>query len=361
MASNINFVANGYSGEVLEHLLSYTVNGNDTADMGLIHIEPGIQMKKTLPHIQIGPMVQDNVPTPRAASGSDISADSRGSVTHSERYLEPKDFMLYMEFNPRDYESFWRAWQPQGELLWRELDPKLQAKMLELIMAKKNDYIGDALWMSKKGGKDATLKAPAGCRDLGGLYDDDPEKYYDGVMARLLYNISLQAKAENTLTNDEKNEMATGKVILAGNTTLTTGEQVEQALRTMWSKIPKRLRNKSGFKFIMGIEAWDLYSNYLTDKHHKYGDNTADNTMRFKSTEIKVINGIPEHTIVWGRFTSDMDSCLWMGVDYVTDQTSIKVDRLQANSELWFVQMRMKMDVNIVKPGEIVVHTAYAA
>ena len=37
----------------------------------------------------------------------------------------------------------------------------------------------------------------------------------------------------------------------------------------------------------------------------------------------------------------------------------LKIDRLQANSELFFFQMRMKMDVNIVRPAEIVVHTAY--
>ena len=44
---------------------------------------------------------------------------------------------------------------------------------------------------------------------------------------------------------------------------------------------------------------------------------------------------------------------------YANDTEVLKVDRLQSNSELFFVQMRMKMDVNIVKPGEIVVHTAY--
>ena len=48
-----------------------------------------------------------------------------------------------------------------------------------------------------------------------------------------------------------------------------------------------------------------------------------------------------------------------MGVDYANDTEVLKVDRLQSNSELFFVQMRMKMDVNIVKPAEIVVHTAY--
>lgn len=65
------------------------------------------------------------------------------------------------------------------------------------------------------------------------------------------------------------------------------------------------------------------------------------------------------HTIVMGNFTSGMDSNLWMGVDYANDAEVLKVDRLQSNSELFFFQMRMKMDVNIVKPAEIVVHTAY--
>ena len=50
---------------------------------------------------------------------------------------------------------------------------------------------------------------------------------------------------------------------------------------------------------------------------------------------------------------------LRLSVDYANDTDILKIDRLQANSELFFFQMRMKMDVNIVRPAEIVVHTAY--
>ena len=46
-------------------------------------------------------------------------------------------------------------------------------------------------------------------------------------------------------------------------------------------------------------------------------------------------------------------------MDYANDTDILKIDRLQANSELFCFQMRMKMDVNIVRPAEIVVHTAY--
>lgn len=48
-----------------------------------------------------------------------------------------------------------------------------------------------------------------------------------------------------------------------------------------------------------------------------------------------------------------------MGVDYANDTEVVKIDRLQSNSELFFFLARMKMDVNIVRPAEIVIHTAY--
>ena len=79
----------------------------------------------------------------------------------------------------------------------------------------------------------------------------------------------------------------------------------------------------------------------------------------FKGKRIVPVVGIPEHTMVLGEFSTGMDSNLWMGVDYANDTDILKIDRLQANSELFFFQMRMKMDVNIVRPAEIVVHTAY--
>ena len=91
----------------------------------------------------------------------------------------------------------------------------------------------------------------------------------------------------------------------------------------------------------------------------KYSENSEVNRYRFKGHRVIPIVGIPEHTIVLGHFTSGIDSNLWMGVDYANDTEVLKVDRLQSNSELFFFQMRLKMDVNIVKPAEIVVHTAY--
>ena len=43
--ASVSFAQNTYAGEVLEDLLTYTAQGNDTYKEGLIHIKSGIQYK----------------------------------------------------------------------------------------------------------------------------------------------------------------------------------------------------------------------------------------------------------------------------------------------------------------------------
>ncbi|KAA6302862.1 MAG: hypothetical protein EZS26_001032 [Candidatus Ordinivivax streblomastigis] len=345
MATTVTIAQNGYNGEVLEDLLTYTAQGNDTFREGLIHIKAGIQHKYTLPSIKLGDIIQDNVPVPTSTHGAKGSG-GENEYTLTERYLIPQDFMVYLEFNPRDYEKYWKFAQPDGNLVFRELDPKIQATMLRLLMDKKNEYIGNAIWTSAKGGTSlAGITVPSNCTVIGG----GKEKYFDGFIKRVIDNANA-ADAET---------IAGGQVIISGTTELTTGAAVEQALYTMWKKCPKQIRKKAGLSFLIGWDAWDAYDQHISDKQVKYSENTEVNRYRFKGKRIIPIVGIPEHTITLGEFSSGMESNLWMGVDFANDTEVLKVDRLQSNSELFFFQMRMKMDVNIVRPAEVVVHTAY--
>lgn len=361
--ATINYAGNTYAGEVLEDLLVYTAQGNDTYQEGLIHIVPGIQKRKVLPHVSLGKIIQDNVATPNSTHGGSGS-DGMNEYTFAERYLDPSDFMVYLEFNPRDFEEYWKPFQPEGELIFRELDPKVQATMLHLLVDRKDQYIGDSIWCSKKGGADPTLTSNSNDNvTIGGTSDAGPMKYFDGFIVRCLDNLAANAAvAANPTgaTEAQKNEAASGKVILAGNTALSTGQAVETAMYAMYRKCPKKLRKSKKLVFVMGWDLWDIYDQYLSSKDVKYTENADVNKYRFKGKRVVVIDGIPEQTIALGKFTKEMDSCLWMGVDYATDQESVKVEKLQANSELYFFQMRMKVDVNIVLPSEIVVWTTYA-
>ena len=218
--------------------------------------------------------------------------------------------------------------------------------MLRLLMDKKNEFIGNAIWTSSKGGSAAAgITVPSDAVQIGA----GKEKYFDGVIKRIIDNVNAT----------DAETIAGGQCVVSGNTEFADGAAVEAALYSMWKKCPKQIRKKSGLTFVMGWEAWDMYDQYVSDKMVKYSENTEINKYRFKGKKIIPITGVPEHTIVLGQFTTGMDSNLWMGVDFANDTEVLKVDRLQSNSEFFFFQMRMKMDVNIVKPAEIIVHTAY--
>jgi len=332
---SVQFLQNTYAGEVLDDLLAYTVQGNDTYRQGLIYVKSGIQFKYVIPRIELDEIIQDNIPTPVSPT------DSKGQYSFTERYLEPQDFMVYLEFNPRDFEVYWKQWQPEGNLVFRELDPALQAKMLRQLMEKKNEHIGTAIWQSTKGGGAGGITPPAGAPQMGtGTF-----KYYDGVMKRLIDNINAAVPGDTA--------------IVAGTAPMTTGADVESALYAMWHSTPARLRNRD-ITYVMDWELWDLYDKYLTSQGFKYTDNTQINTYKFKGKRVIPIVGVPPQTIVLGNFTTGRDSNLWMGVDYANDENVVRIDQLQNNSELYFFQMRMKMDVNIVLPGDIIVWTAYS-
>ena len=88
MANTTTFLQNGYNGEVLEDLLVYTAQGNDSYREGLIHIKSGIQHKYTLPAVKLGDIIQDNVPTPLSTHGAK-GANGENEYVFTVRYLEP--------------------------------------------------------------------------------------------------------------------------------------------------------------------------------------------------------------------------------------------------------------------------------
>lgn len=96
MADTVNLLQNGYAGEVLEDLLTYTAQGNDTFKEGLIHVKSGIQHKYTLPAVKLGDIIQDNIPTPLSTHGAK-GPDGENEYTFTERYLEPQEFMIYLD------------------------------------------------------------------------------------------------------------------------------------------------------------------------------------------------------------------------------------------------------------------------
>lgn len=332
-----------YTGEVLEELLTDTAQLTDTFKQGLVHVKPQIQKKFTLPSVRLGKIIQDRKETPDS---------SVGEYTFAERYLEPKDFMIYIEFNPRHFEEYYKAFQPINNLVFRELNPEVQATMIRLLMQGKNAYIDQAIWCSATASQKAKIANSSGEGEslIGGENEYGTMKYFDGAFARILMNANADAGSEDAKS---------GKIMSAGNGTFDSGEDVKAELYNMWKALPPKIKNISGLKILMDYTTWDKYDEYLSNQQNKYTDNTEVNVRKFKGKPIIPMVAFPENTIVIGKFTGGMDSNLWMSVDVADDIDVIVCDKLQNNSEKYFFKALMKMDVNIVKPSEIMAHLPY--
>ena len=343
MAINLGNGATNYNGEVLEDLLTYTAQENETYKEGLIHIKAGIQKKYTLPAISLGSVIQDHKATPDS---------SKGDYNFTERYLEPNDFMIYIEFNPRDFEKYYKFAQPNGNLVFRELDPRVQATMIRLLLEKKMEYINNAIWNSATATEKAKVTAADGASSVALGADDEagPMKYFNGAITRMLINAAASAETE---------EAKGGQIIKAGTGAFADGKAVETELYNMWKVTPPKVRKKAGLVVLMDYATWDKYDEYVSSKEYKYTDNRQENQHMFRGKRIIPMTALPENTIIIGCFTTGVDSNLWMGVDYANDEDVLQVDRLQNNSELYFFKMLIKMDVNIVKPAEIVAHLPF--
>lgn len=344
MAINLGAGATNYTGEVLEDLLAYTAQENETYKEGLIHIKAGIQKKYTLPAIQLSSIIQDHKATPDS---------SKGDYTFTERYLEPNDFMIYIEFNPRDFEKYYKFAQPNGNLVFRELDPKVQSTMVRLLLEQKMEYINNAIWNSALTADKTKITATndAGTVTIGADDAAGPLKYFNGAIARMLINEAAKPATE---------EAKGGQVIKAGSGAFADGQAVETELYAMWKVTPPKVRKKAGLVILMDYASWDKYDEYVSSKEYKYTDNRQENQHMFRGKRIIPMTALPEDTIIIGNFTSGADSNLWMGVDYANDEDVLQIDKLQNNSELYFFKMLIKMDVNIVKPAEIVAHLPFS-
>lgn len=338
-------ITSTYSGEVLADFIVEAATGNDTVDLGSIKVQTGIQHEYTLPTIKVSNIVQKRVATPNRYADN---GDSVGTFTVGERKLKPTDFMVYTEFNPRDFESFWRFGQPTGNLVFRTLDSQVQVAMVAELMKELNNHLGSEIWHGVA--EDAAIAGTfAGTPTGGEVISADPASsdytFFNGLLPRIL--------------EEYKNAAAADKPILSDNTEITNTTEILAALNGVFNAIPKAIRRKKDLKIIMDVAMFDLYDQALIESNFKHANYTNTNVERFRGIEIVPTNGVPVSTIVAAVAGTGVDSNLWMGIDYVNDGEVLQIEKLQNNSEEYFFKMLLKADTTIAKPKELVFHTTY--
>lgn len=110
-------------------------------------------------------------------------------------------------------------------------------------------------------------------------------------------------------------------------------------------------------KFFCSYATFDLYADSQVNQQYKGIDTTQEGKDVFKGRKVEKIADFPDNTFFIAKGLPSMESNLWVGMNSV-DDANIKLEKLQANSELYFLKMLMKADVNIGWNSETVYYGA---
>ena len=304
-----------YSGEAASQFIVKAITGNETVQGGHIYVQDGIKKKFTIPRFDADyeDLIQDRAATPT----------SKGDMTVTGKVLEPADYMIYVEFNPRDYEQHWFATQLNPTLIDRSLPATVESTVIQEVLKRHDRYMNKAIWNSN-----TTNAAPS-------IY-----RYYDGLIRK--------AKLANSGA-DQTN--------FVGSPTTLSAANIVAELQKGFDLLPAALKYDPNMKIFVSYKTFDLYMTAQQNQLYKGADFTSLGVARFQGLQVVRINDMPNDTYLMAKGTAGMDSNLWLGLNS-TEDASITLEKLQANSELYFIKMLMKVDVQIGWNSETVYYGA---
>jgi hypothetical protein len=323
-----------YAGEAASYMITHAVIGADTIKKGAIYVEDGIKKQRTIPRVDVTNIMQKRVETPT----------SSGSITVDGQVLVPKDSMMYLEFNPRDFEQHWYAVQLNPRLLDAELPATAENFIMLQTMKRLNEFFENGIWRSRiEYDPDGSNVNPL---SIGGSASDSSYFYWDGLIAKAIAS-SLTIKVANP-------------VALTGG---ATGNIINQ-FQAGYALVPSALLYKYGplgLKLFISYKDQQKYENTMQLLTvYKNQDTTQQGINRYNGYDVVPLAGLPENTFFWAMGKPDITSNIWMGINS-TEDNQLQLTRLQNNSELWFVKGLFKTDVQWGFNEESVMYTMFTA
>lgn len=297
-----------YAGEAASSFIVRSVVGNEIVAGGHAYVKDGIVKEFTIPRLKVDGIIQDRKATPDSP---------QGTATVDGRKLIPADYMLYDEFNPRDFEDHWQATLLNPTLIDRRLPVTTESIIIQEYLKRHNEWLGKAIMVGDK-------------RLTSNL------KYFDGLITRA--------------TGDSDVPKVASPVVI-------TLENIASCFRKTLNGVAAAVLYNPSLKFFVSYKTAQLWEEAQQNPAYLKGvDMTLAGINKFSGRTIVPLFGMPDNTILLGKGTADMTSNLWVGMNSTQDAT-VEFKKLQANSELYFIKMLMKVDTNYGFGEELSLYT----
>lgn len=277
-----------------------------------VYVQGGFNESFSIPRIKMSDAIQAH---------SDMPASDKGDFTTDDVKLTLSKYDVFVKFNPNSFASTWKQFQADGEFNFKTLPSPVQAQMVSLLLNQVAGYNDIVLIQG-----DTSL---TGSTNL---------KFVNGFIKR-------------ALAASEVYDITGATTITAANVVTELMRSVRQAKKA--STDIRRATYDPNFKLFVSQNTLDMYGEALRALQYKSISVEDATPTRVMGLPLVALPGIPEKCILGGVGTNSPTSNLWVGTNDTGDFSSVKVERLRPEGELFFMKMTIGLDTAIVKPEEI--------
>jgi hypothetical protein len=304
-------ITSNYAGMTTGEVLQLLVLGNEAFEKNSFMFHEDIDDKG----LELSRMVVgSNLIQPYAA----MPANPSNGMTFSPRRLDPVEVMLYDEFNPKEFRSYWKEFQKEGPLADKDLDPAIKNAIVANYASRVNNQLGRLIWSG-----DTTTAAEL--------------RFINGIITKATADANVP------------------KVTPAGN--LTAANIIAQLTATH-ALISDALYDDADGTLHMSTRDFRFYQDALialTTKGPTSADLNAPVTT-FKGMPIKHYSTFPTNRILFAKASNSQSSNLVAGMNANSDVDNIKIERYRPEGDIYFIKANFSLDVNYGFGEELVLY-----
>ena len=295
----------------IEKLFKDLMFGSQTMEKGLVQVIPG-QRNKTLISRFYGAVnkIVAAVPTPT------VAADA---LTKDEKTIQSGEIMFYDTFNPKLFNI-------DEKFLW-SIGPSVTSSAAAILLAAIQDRV---------------------------------TKIFNYDLDNLLWNGDTTSGSAwlSPIDGIVKLVDADTSVVSVTPQGVITSANVIAVLESVVAAIPVVVRELGNVKIVTTPAIKYAYDEAARALDVKGANIYGPGTYTFAGYPIISIPVIPANRIFAGNFTGDEMGEVKMATWADADRFNVKIDRLQANSDLFFIKVNAELGVNHVYGKQIVEYTS---
>ena len=271
------------------------------------------------------------------------SANPAAAVANTSKKQAFKRSLAVVEsfetFDPADYHTHWREFQPEGEFDWEGLPAEVQATLEELFLGTAAEATEDEL----TNGTGGHVTGLIGQLESNGLTDLDGG---DASPTQVVDNTAIAFRAHGGGAGD------------AAYAALTT-QNIFPKLELLIKKQTKAMRKRGNKKFMVSHGTADLVREaQRLELNFKGVDVTEEGVMRYAGYDIIENPSWPDNTIMFGSMSGDIKTdSIQLGTSLSSDFNNLEVNRLSNFGRHWGMLLTFAIDIFVVRPEEITFYT----